>query len=217
MKHELIDPEHAAPAGGTGPAEARRLSAVLKELAREATGPVAIGTIRHALGDRSLAALLAFFAAINLLPLPPGTTIVLGPPLIIIAIEMIACRKEAWLPRSVLSRSIEAARFRQMITRMMPYLVWLERAVRPRWWPFPSDAAAERVIGTVALVLSIAVTLPIPFGNWLPAFATFLVALALSERDGLLFFAGLVVAVLAFVVIAAVFGTAHALFGLLFA
>ena len=38
----------------------------------------------------------------------------------------------------------------------------------------------------MALVLAIVVTLPIPLGNWLPAFATALLGLALSERDGIL-------------------------------
>ena len=40
----------------------------------EARGPVSIATIRDALGDRSFAALLFFFAVINLIPLPPGTS-----------------------------------------------------------------------------------------------------------------------------------------------
>jgi hypothetical protein len=72
------------------------------------------------------------------------------------------------------------------------------------------------VIGTVALVLAIAVTLPIPLGNWLPAFAIFLLSLALSERDGLCLIAGLVVSVIAFLVIVLVAGAAHAMYGMIF-
>jgi hypothetical protein len=172
--------------------------------------------VRDALGDRSLAALLAFFAAINLLPLPPGTTVVLGPPLVIIAVQMMLGHSRVWLPRSVLARSIPADKFKQMTARMMPRLLWLERLIRPRYWPFRSEWAADRAVGTVALILGIAVTLPIPFGNWLPAFSIFLLSLALSQRDGLCLTAGLVVGVVSFLVIALVAGAAHAMYGAVF-
>jgi hypothetical protein len=210
----MIEPDQAPAASGAyrfgGP---RRMSVVFEELSRGAAEAVTILQVRDALGDRSLAALLAFFAAINLLPLPPGTTIVLGPPLVIIAAQMMFGYSRVWLPRSILDRSIPAERFRQMTARAMPRLLWLERLIRPRYWPFRSEQVADRVIGALAFVFAIAVTLPIPFGNWLPAFSIFLLSLALSERDGLCLIAGLVVGAVAFLVIALVAGTAHALYG----
>jgi hypothetical protein len=192
------------------------MSVVFEELARDASAPITIWRVRDALGDRSLAALLAFFAAINLLPLPPGTTVVLGPPLVIVAVQMVLGHSRVWLPRSILDRSIPADKFRSMTAKMMPRLLWLERLIRPRYWPFPSERSADRIIGAVALVFAIAVTLPIPFGNWLPAFSIFLLSLALSERDGLCLLAGLVVGVIAFLVIALVAGAAHAMYGAIF-
>ncbi|MBN9078327.1 MAG: exopolysaccharide biosynthesis protein exod [Rhizobiales bacterium 65-79] len=211
-----MEPDEASAAGACSAPAPRRMSVVFEELARDASEAVTILKVRDALGDRSLAALLAFFAAINLLPLPPGTTVVLGPPLVIIAVQMLLGQPRVWLPRSVLDRSIEANKFRQLTTRAMPRLLWLERLIRPRYWPFRSERTADRVIGLVALILGIAVTLPIPFGNWLPAFSIFLLSLALSERDGLCLIAGLVVGVMAFLVIALVAGTAHALYGAFF-
>lgn len=53
-------------------------------------------------------------------------------------------------------------------------------------------------------------TLPIPLGNWLPAFATTLLGLALSERDGILFAVGSVVAMASIAVIVFVIGAAGA-------
>jgi hypothetical protein len=192
------------------------MSLVFEELSRDASEAVTILQVREALGDRSLAALLAFFAAINLLPLPPGTTVVLGPPLVIVAVQMMLGQARVWLPRSVLDRSIPADRFRQMTARAMPRLLWLERLIQPRYWPFRSERAADRLIGVVALILGIAVTLPIPFGNWLPAFSIFLLSLALSERDGLCLIAGLVAGVISFLIIALVAGAAHAMYGAVF-
>jgi hypothetical protein len=210
----MMEPDQApAAAGAYRPGGPRRMSVVFDELSRGATEAVTVLQVRDALGDRSLAALLAFFAAINLLPLPPGTTIVLGPPLVIIAAQMMFGYSRVWLPRSILDRSIPAERFRQMTARAMPRLLWLERLIKPRYWPFRSEQVADRVIGAIAFVFAIAVTLPIPFGNWLPAFSIFLLSLALSERDGLCLIAGLVVGAVAFLVIALVAGTAHALYG----
>jgi len=214
LKHELIDPSAGTediPAG-----RPRRLSAVLDELAAVATTSVTMEEVRVALGDRSLAALLAFFAAINLLPLPPGTTLFLGPPLMIISAQMVLGHGSVWLPRRMLEKSIGASQFRSMTGRLMPRLIWLEKLVKPRLWPFSSNETADRVLGFMALVLATAVTLPIPFGNWMPAFAIFLISLAISERDGVFLIAGIAAAALAFAIICIIFGTAHALFGFLF-
>ncbi|SRR5690606_17779489 len=191
-----------------GVAPPARLSSILQTLARNAAGPVSVAQIRDALGDRSFAAMLAFFAAINLLPLPPGTTLVLGLPLILVSAQMLMGQRTVWLPRSVLTRSVSLARFRRMTERGLPRLLRFERLIRPRCWPFPSQAVADRLIGLVALALSVIVTLPIPLGNWLPSFAVFLIALALSERDGIWLGIGLLVGLVSLLVVTAIVGVA---------
>jgi len=189
-----------------------RLSDILARMAAEATGPVRIGQIRDALADRSFATLLVLFAAFNLLPLPPGTTLVLGPPLVLVSAQMVLGYRNAWLPRFVLDKTIAPDRFRKSTDRVLPWLRRLEQLVRPRSWPFIGD----RVIGAITLVLSIAITLPIPLGNWLPALSTAIIGLALSERDGIFFFVGLATAILAFAVIGMVVGAAGMLAGAAF-
>src|SRR5690606_40005473 len=92
----------------------------------------------------------------------------------------------------------------------------LEKFVRPRYWPFPSARTAERLIGLTALVLATLVTLPIPFGNWFPALACALLGLALSERDGLLLGAGVLVIVISVLMLGAVFGTAGVMASMIF-
>ena len=82
--------------------------------------------------------------------------------------------------------------------------------IKPRYWPF-WRRHGDRVIGVIALVLAIIVTLPIPLGNWLPAFSTALLGLALFERDGILFAVGSAVAVGSMAVVASVIGSATAL------
>lgn len=214
MKYDVARSNEAVLAGGHVPP--RRLSQVFVDLAAEARGPVSIGELRDAMGDRSFAALLVLFAAVNLLPLPFGSTLVLGLPIVLISAQMVAGYRTAWLPGWLLGKSISLGRFRSATRRMVPWLERLERVVRPRRWPFGSREVADRVIGLVALVMGIAVTLPIPLGNWLPAFSVAVVGLALSERDGVLLGAGIAVGAAALMVIAAVVGVAGAVAGTMF-
>lgn len=207
MRAEATDFEHGPIDGTPARRRPRRLSEVFATIARDANGPVTIGHIRDALGNRSFAPLLVLFAAFNLLPLPPGTSAILGLPLIIVSAQMVYGTKQAWLPSALSNRSLSLERFRYTMEWMIPRLVRIERYIRPRYWPFWRKQG-DRVIGCIALLLAIVVTLPIPLGNWLPAFATALLGLALSERDGLLLAVGGVFCIISVIVIAAVVGVA---------
>lgn len=186
---------------------ARRLSDLFAQLARDADREVSIGQISQALGKRSFAPLLVLFAAFNLLPLPPGASAVLGLPLVIIAGQMVGGSRTAWLPSFLMNRSVSAEQFRTAIGWLLPRLVRLERLIRPRYWPF-WRRQGDRIVGVMALVLAIIVTLPIPLGNWLPAFSTALLGLALSERDGILLAIAGAVGVASMAVVVAVLSAA---------
>ena len=201
---QLVKPQKIRPPKRTY----RALSRVLREVADKAEGTITFAEVRDALADRSFAALLFFFAAVNLLPLPPGSSAILGLPTLIIAAQMIVGQSKVWLPDFILTRPIDAARFKMMIGRIAPWLRRVERLIRPRYWPFPLKVA-DRVIGVIAFILSILLVAPIPLGNWLPALALSLYGLALSERDGILFAIAVIVTLAALGVIAAIFGSAH--------
>jgi hypothetical protein len=192
----------------------RRLSQLFAQMARDAEGSVSVSNIRDALGDRSFAALIVFFAALNLIPLPPPSSAILGLPLIIVSAQMMFGNKRAWLPRFVMESSISAEAFRSVMERLIPRLISLERMIKPRYWPF-WRRHGDRVIGVMCFILAVIVTLPIPLGNWLPAFSSSLLGLALVERDGILFAIGTAIGVVAIAVIVAVFGSATALISFL--
>lgn len=187
----------------------RRLSQVFARLASDAKDRVTIASILDALGDRSFAALLVLFAAFNLLPLPPPSSAILGLPLLVVAAQLTYGSKRAWLPKFMSEKSISADQFRSIMDRVIPRLVRLERFIRPRYWPF-WRRRGDRIVGIMSLVLAIIVTLPIPLGNWLPAFSVALLGLALSERDGILFAIGSGVAIASIGVVTLVFGAATA-------
>lgn len=195
---------------GLPPMRQPRLSRLFVRLARNSSGRVSVRCIHDALGERGFAALLVIFAAFNLIPLPPGASTFLGLPMVIVATQMMMGTRRPWLPAFLLNRSISAEQFRVAMAWVVPRLVRIERLIRPRYWPF-WRRQGDRVIGFLAFVLAIVVTLPIPLGNWLPAFSTALLGLSLVERDGLLFALGSVCGILALSVTAFVVGSAGAI------
>lgn len=196
---------------------ARKLSYILRNLADEGdpADDISVAAIRDAMGDRSFAALLVLFAALNGIPTPPGSSLILSLPLILVSAQMVMGYQAPWLPRRVLTRSVTRMRFRSAATRLVPWLERLEGLVKPRGWPF-APGGGDRLIGAVTLLLSIVLFLPIPFGNFLPSLAIAAIGLALSERDGIMLSAGIVTGVLALIVIGGVVGTAGVLAGMFF-
>ena len=163
-----------------------------------------------------VAAFLVVFALPNLIPLPPGATFILGLPLIFVAWQMFASRRtRIWLPKKMGDYAFENATFFVFVNRISPWLQRAETLVRPRFW-FLGGRMAERLIGLLALILAIVIFLPIPFGNWLPAFALAVIGFAHTERDGLGLAAGALIGIVSLVVAGAVLLAAGALLTFIF-
>ena len=160
-----------------------KLSELLERLARDAGERISMREIANALDDRSFGAFLLVFAVPNLIPLPPGATMVLGLPMVFVAWQIVAGYDKVWLPRALANYTVDRATFQRMVTRVSPWLRSAENWVRPRNWPL-NGPVRERIFGIFALILSITCVLPIPFGNWLPAFAVAVLGVAHTERDG---------------------------------
>jgi hypothetical protein len=182
----------------------RPLSQVFEDLARTTDAPVSFTELEDAFTDRSFAALLTFFAILNLLPLPPGTGIITGIPLVLVSVQMVMGRESVWLPAFMRTKTIAPERFRQVSNKVVPWLQWLERFIRPRNWPFP-QRQGDRWLGAFTAVLGMSVVIPMPLSNWLPALATAIIGIALCERDGRLMLGGLILGVVS---ISIVFGFA---------
>jgi hypothetical protein len=192
----------AAPPGAPE-RKAPPLSAVLQSLADDATRErISVSDLLAALGDRALAALLFVFALPNVLPVPPGTSVVLGTPLVFLAAQL-ALGRAPWLPSVIMQRSMLRADFASLVRRMAPWLVRGERLLRPRLMALTTPPI-EYVVGLVCLVLALVLALPIPLGNVLPALAICLLALGVLERDGLWVLAGLLTTAISAAVVSGV-------------
>ncbi|WP_110748817.1 exopolysaccharide biosynthesis protein [Phyllobacterium leguminum] len=211
-RQETSTPAGEAAGSGkpSGISDRRPLSQVFEDLAQNATSPISFGQIEKALSDRSFATLLTFFALLNLLPLPPGTGIITGIPLVLLSAQMVLGFETPWLPRVLRERSLAPERFRQLSEKGTPWLRRIERFIRPRLWPFARHHG-DRWLGLLTLILGLAVVFPIPLSNWLPAFATAIIGAALTERDGVLMTIGVLIGLISLGIIVGVLFTAGAL------
>lgn len=179
------------------------LSAMLHALAQDdSRGRIAVGDLLAALGDRALAALLFVFAVPNVLPVPPGTSAVLGAPLVFLAAQL-AFGRRPWLPAVIARRTMTRADFAALVRRIGPWLARAERLLRPRWERLVLPPM-EYIVGGVCLLLAVVLVLPVPLGNMLPALAISLLALGILERDGVWVLAGLGAAIVSAIVVSGV-------------
>lgn len=170
----------------------RKTSTILTDFIASHQEPqVSVRHIRDALGHRAYGLLLFMFALPNIVPVGiPGVSTILGLPLVLLSAQLLLGLPAPWFPRWLLDRSVNSAKLAAAIRSALPYLMKLERILRPRllWLTGP---VAERLLALVCLTLAIILSLPIPFANWPPALAIALLALSLIERDGLLYGLGL--------------------------
>lgn len=161
----------------------RRLTDIVSSL--DGRPSFTIGELVDELGERAFGALMFIFAVPNIIPTPPGTSAVLGLPLVILTFQLMIGRQTLWLPQTIRKRRIDGALVATFVRRSMPVLVRFEKVLRPRFSLVVSSDVAERVIGLVAFLLAVVLFLPIPLANIVPAAAIAVMALGLAERDGL--------------------------------
>jgi hypothetical protein len=208
MDHRPAPPHQAEPdlpGALPRPANSRRTSVLLRDFIGGETGPrISLGALRDTLGDRGFGVLLFIFALPNLIPVNiPLLSAVLGAPLVLLAVQLTYGRHKPWFPRWLTHRSFSRQGFAAIVNRALPSLERAERLLRPRL-ALVVSWTGERLIGVAILILALILTLPIPFANWLPAFAIAIVGLALVEKDGAAVLAGLAVGVVSLLVAATV-------------
>jgi hypothetical protein len=138
---------------------------------------------------RAWGGLLVIFAAINVIPLPPGASVFFAIPLIIITAQMAFGRASPWFPARIDRRGVTKHDLGRLIEKMEWLEVRVERILKPRLAMLTSPTAT-RLIGIVCFVLALLTTLPIV--HVAPAAVIVLFGLALIYRDGALVIAAAV-------------------------
>ena len=192
------------PTGGHSPRPIpERTSEVLATLAHGDGQRVTFGEILLGLRHRAVGFATLVFSLPCCLPMPPGIPTVCGIALVVIALNLIAMRRRLWLPASIAGKSVGRADLQRMIERALPLMRRLERYCRPRL-PIVTESVGKVLVGSVIFVLGFIMILPIPFiGNIPPALAASVIALGMTERDGLIVLIGLAASVAAVVIASA--------------
>ncbi len=158
------------------------LSELLSQLCH-GQGPLAIGEMVDHFGERAFGALLFAFSVPNLLPLPPGSSTVLGAPLLLLAPQLMFGVHAPWLPKSLKRRTIDRGAMAKAFSKLIPTLRKIEKVSQPRL-DFVFGNLGDRVIGLVCTILAAVLILPIPLGNMMPAAAVGALSFGLVQRDG---------------------------------
>ena len=151
---------------------------------------VPLGTVLADLGDRSFGWSIMVFALFNLIPMPIGSNMITALPLLLLTAQMALGLPHVRLPGFINRRRVSRRGFQRVVLRLKPVLRPLERIIRPRHsWLF--QPRCERLVGACLFVVATALFLPIPLSGFISAFALFITAVGLAERDGTITLLGL--------------------------
>jgi hypothetical protein len=123
------------------------------------------------------------------LPLPPGVSMVLALPLLLVAPQIVIGRREIWLPKWLSRRTIKRAPLIKLIKRVLPPLDRAEKIVRPRLC-FLTGRIGASIVGVACTIIALVLVLPIPFANLVPALALGAFSIGLTRKDGVFVLAG---------------------------
>jgi hypothetical protein len=158
------------------------------------------------LDSRAWGGLLFIFAAINVLPLPPGTSAFFAIPLLIVSAQMVIGRTSPWFPARIDRRGVTKAELRRLIGKIGWLEARVERIFKPRLTRF-TGPTASRLIGLTCFLLALIAAIPVPLFHIAPAAAIVLFGLSLIYRDGVLVVAAAAAAVASIVIDALIIGS----------
>jgi hypothetical protein len=176
------------------------LSTVLRQICEHQGEEITVGELVDMFGRRAFGALLFAFAIPNVLPLPPGSSTILGLPLVLLSPQVLIGVHAPWLPKALDRRKLRCADLRKGLPRVIKVVEAVEKVSRPRL-PFMFGPVGDRAIGFMCTVLALALILPIFMGNLVPAIAVGLLGLGLFQRDGVLVVIGHITAIVGMVLI----------------
>lgn len=153
-----------------------------------------IGDVLNGLGDRGFGWALLLVGLLNMLPLPPGSNLILGLPALFISIQMALGKRTLWLPKFIVNRHLKRDRWRLAALRALPVARPLARFTSARL-SFLLEGRAERILGLLLVASAINLCLPIPFSAWVPAISFCVLGIGLIEHDGAIVALGAVISI----------------------
>ncbi|GAA0619951.1 hypothetical protein GCM10009422_14460 [Brevundimonas kwangchunensis] len=163
----------------------RPFSQVLEDIGAKDDPKLYLGELVNAFGERGFGALMLFLGLVSaVIGAIPGSTTVLGMPVLLISVQLIIRRDQLWMPKWALASSIDRGGYRDAIAGVLPRLRRVERWSRPRLSVMTNEIS-EVLIGLACLILCTILVLPIPGGNLIPSLIIVAFGFGLVQRDGL--------------------------------
>ncbi len=156
--------------------------------ARAEKGPLRLAEVVEILGEDAHLLLMLFLCLPFAQPIPlPGFSTPLG--LMLASLSALHfLKKKVWLPARFREREIPQRHLLSMLKSLRKIWSWFEKWLRPRWsvllW-----GMGYRFLNHALIILHaglLALPLPIPFSNNLPALSILCLLLAYLEEDGLM-------------------------------
>jgi hypothetical protein len=170
--------------------DTRPFSQVLEDIGVKDDPKLYLGELVNAFGERAFGALMLFFGLMNIaIGIIPGTTTILGAPLLLMGFQLMIRQDQLWLPRWALRRSIERETYRDGLGKVLPRLRQVERLSKPRL-PAMTGEVVEVLIGVATVLLAFILILPIWGGNLVPALIISTFGFGLMQRDGVVVLVG---------------------------
>ncbi|MEO6788397.1 MAG: exopolysaccharide biosynthesis protein [Chthoniobacteraceae bacterium] len=182
------DTEHPTPAEEV----LEPVSADLRSLLDVANGqPMSLGEIEAHLRERGYALLVLFLAAPFLIPSIPGLSVPFGLAIMLIGVAFIL-RRRPRIPGFILQKKMEFSTLQKVIPFVARLMERLERHMRPRLKFLVAGPVMTGLLGAgiVSGGFFLALPLPLPLTNTLPALSIIFLITGTLCRDGLMILAG---------------------------
>lgn len=165
--------------------DTRPFSQVIEDIGKQGDPRLYLGELINAFGERGFGALMLFFGILNIaIGIIPGTTTILGAPLLLLGFQLVIRRDQVWLPRWALKRWIDRETYRAGVDTVLERVRRVEKLSRPRLALMTSEIS-EVLIGVATMILAFILVLPIWGGNLIPALIISAFGFGLMQRDGL--------------------------------
>lgn len=150
---------------------------------------IVMSELLNILNERAFGVVLLFLSLPNAIGLAaiPGLSTLLGIPIILVSLRMISGNDHLPLPKKFEAYKVSRKNCLKFITQSRPYVEKLEKLTKPRALWF-SNGIGLKLTGVISFILGLIIALPIPFGNFLGGAGLLILALGLTQDDGLFIF-----------------------------
>jgi hypothetical protein len=166
--------------------------------------PKTVGDLVETFGSGSFAVLFVILMAFPALPLPTGgISHVLEVIAMLLALELVAGRREVWIPRRWQDKEMKGISGPRFSGALLRRIRWVERRSRPRLAHLTELWISRSLFGATVFGLSLTAFLAPPFSglDTLPALGVVVLSLGVLLRDVVIATAGAVIGALGVVLV----------------